>query len=104
MNYFTLLGRLLLIAYSLFMLLFAIGEGITNEGFIHIIPPIIIVSVISIFWKKPVLSAVAVFIMFLISIWFFGSLERLGIFLIVSLPLAIASILFLIGSRVRETA
>lgn len=102
MNYFTLLGRLLLIAYSIFLLLLAIGEGITSGGWVHAILPVVILMIVTILWHNPLWSALATFVLFLCSIWFFKTYEHMGIFLVVSLPLMIGCILFSIGSRVKN--
>jgi hypothetical protein len=104
MNYFTLLGRLLLIVYSIFLLLLSIGEGLTAGGWIHAIQPVSILLVVTILWNNPLWSALATFVIFLASMWFFKTYEQAGVFLIVSVPLAIASILFLIGTKIRNMA
>jgi hypothetical protein len=101
MNYFTLLARLLLLAYGVFLLLIALGEGITEGGFMHALPPLAILIVVTVLWNKPMWSAVAVFILFVVTTLFFNTYEQIGVFLIISLPLALASILFLIGNKVK---
>jgi hypothetical protein len=101
MNYFTLLARLLLLAYGIFLLLVAIGEGITEGNFIYVWPPLIILIVVSVLWKRPMISALAVFILFISTTWYFKTYEEVGIFLAVSFPLAVACILFLIGNRLK---
>jgi hypothetical protein len=103
MNYFTLLARLLLIAYCIFLILLAIGEGISSGGWIHMVQPVIILLVVTILWNNPLLSAVALIVLFFSSVWFFKTYEQIGVFLIVSLPLAIAGILYSIGSKVKDS-
>jgi hypothetical protein len=102
MNYFTLLARLLLIAYSIFLLLLAVGEGIAEGGYIHVVAPAIILLVVTVLWKQPLGSAVAIFIVFLGTTLYFKTYEEIGTFLIVSMPLAMATILFLVGVKVRD--
>lgn len=64
MNYFILLARLFLVAYSAFFLLFAFGEGITGDGLQHVLPPISIVLILIFLWNKFVWSAIATIILF----------------------------------------
>lgn len=99
MNYFILLARLFLVVFSAFFLLFAVGEGITGEGFVHVLPPVCIVLILIFLWDKPGWSAVATLVLFGVSIWFFKTYTALGVFLIVSLPLLVSAILFLFGMK-----
>lgn len=103
MNYFILMARLFLVLYSAFLLLFAVGEGITGEGFPHIVPPMCIVLILVFLWNKPIWSALSTMILFGVSIWFFGTYDDLVPFLIISLPLLVASVLFLFGSKQDKT-
>ena len=99
MNYFILLARLFLVAYSAFLLLFAFGEGITGEGFFHVFPPALIILILIFLWNKPIWSALATIVLFGVSVWFFHTYQELVSFLIISIPLFVASILFLLGSQ-----
>jgi hypothetical protein len=101
MNYYTLLARLLLFAYGVFLLLIALGEGITEGGYPHIFPPLFILIIVTTFWNRPIISALAVFIVFLATTLYFKTYDEISVFLIISLPLAIASILFLLGSKLK---
>jgi hypothetical protein len=99
MNYFILLARLFLVAYASFFLLFAFGEGVTGDGLQHIFPAIFVVLILIFLWNKFILSAVVMGTLFALSIWFFHTYRDLVAFLIISLPLLVASILFLLGTR-----
>jgi membrane protein implicated in regulation of membrane protease activity len=99
MNYPNLLARGLLILYSIFLLLFAFGEGVLKEGYIHAIPAIIILVLMVVFKHRPVLNFLIFLLMSVVSIWFFKTYSSLVDFLIISAPLGIASILFLLGKR-----
>jgi hypothetical protein len=99
MNYFVLLARLFLVAYAAFFLIFAFGEGITGDGLQHIFPPIFVVLILIFLWDKFISSAVVTVVLFALSIWFFHTYNGLVLFLIISLPLLVASILFLLGTR-----
>jgi hypothetical protein len=98
MNYYTLLARLLLLAYGVFLLLIALGEGITEGGFPHVFPPLIILLIVTTFWNRPIISALAVFIA---TTLYFKTYDEISVFLIISLPLAIACILFLLGNKLK---
>jgi hypothetical protein len=95
MNYFILIVRLFLVLYGAFLLLFAVGEGITGEGFPYVLPPMFIILILVFLWNKPIWSAVCTMILFGVSIWFFGTYDDLVPFLIISLPLLVAGILFI---------
>lgn len=99
MNYFILMARLFLVLYSSFHLLFAVGEGITGNGFPHVLPPLLIILILVFLWNKPIWSALSTLILSGASIWFFNTYDDLIPFLIISLPLLVASILFLFGSK-----
>lgn len=99
MNYFILLARLFLVLFSAFFLLFAVGEGITGEGFVHVLPPVCIALILIFLWDKPGWSAVATTLLFGVSIWFFKTYTNPGIFLSISLPLLVSAILFLLGMK-----
>ena len=99
MNYFILLARLFLVAYAGLFLLFAFGEGITSDGLQHIFSPIFIVLILIFLWDKFISSAVVTGVLFALSIWFFHTYNDLVAFLIISLPLLVACILFLLGTR-----
>jgi hypothetical protein len=82
--------------------LLAISEGITTGGFIHIIAPAIILLIVTVLWKQPLGSAVAIFIVFVGCTLYFKTYQETGTFLIISMPLALATILFLISTRIRD--
>lgn len=99
MNYANLLARGLLILYCTFLLLFAFGEGIFKQGYIHAIPAVAILALMIIFQHKPVLSFLVFFCVFLYSVWFFRTYDDVINFLVISAPLLVVSILFLVGKR-----
>ena len=102
MNYPILLARLLLVAYCAFLLLFAVGEGIAEEGFGHLIIPAAIVLVLTVFVNKPLMSALSLLALFALSAWLMETYRSMVPFLIVSVPLAVASFLFFLGLKSRE--
>ena len=97
MNYINLLARGLLILYCVFLLFFGFGENAGTEGFIHIVQAIVILLLLFVLKGKPVLSFIVFIAAFVLSVWFFNSYSDIVLFSIISLPLAIASVLFLIG-------
>jgi len=99
MNYANLLARGLLILYCIFLLLFAFGEGILKEGYMHAIHAVAILVVLVLFNRKPVVSSLTFFFLFVFSIWFFKTYNNAVYFFIVSAPLMMASVLFIIGKR-----
>ena len=102
MNYFTLMARFLLIAYSILLLLLAIGQGITQGGIVHLILPACILIVLTTLWKHPVWSAAALMALCIGSVIFFKTYELVPTFLTISFPLMMASALFLVGSKVKD--
>lgn len=98
MNYPNLLARGLLILYSIFLLLFAFGEGL-SQGYIHAIQAVVILALMVTVQHKAVLSSLVFFCVFLFSVWFFGTYRSISSFLIISAPLLVVSILFLVGRR-----
>lgn len=103
MNYFSLMGRFLLLAYSIFLLLLAIGQGITQKGMFQCIPPIFIIIILISLGKHPVWSALAILGLFIGTIVFFKTYQSIITFFIVSFPLLAAAALLLIGSKLKDT-
>lgn len=101
MNYFNLLARGLLILYCTFLLLFAFGEGILEEGYIHAVPAIVILVLMIALHRKPVLSAIAYLFLFFLSVWFFKTYNDAVYFFTLSAPLLVVSVLFLLGKNMR---
>jgi len=99
MNYANLLARGLLILYCTFLLLFAFGEGILEEGYMHAIPAVAILVLMMLFNRKPVLSSLTFFFMFVFSVWFFKTYSDIIQFFIISAPLIAVSVLFLVGKK-----
>lgn len=95
MNYFLLLARMLAVLYAGFFMLFAFGEGITGYGATHLPAPVIILLVLVVLWEKPVWSAIGFTIAGFLSIIFYDTLTDKAVFLIVTGPLGVISILFL---------
>ncbi|HEU5292447.1 MAG TPA: hypothetical protein VFU05_17490 [Cyclobacteriaceae bacterium] len=99
MNYFNLLARGLLILYGVFLLFFALGEHVAGEGFIHAASAILIFILLAVLKARPVLSSLIFLGFFIFSVWFFKTYHNFISFSIISLPLAIASVLFMMGKR-----
>jgi hypothetical protein len=102
MKYPILLARLLLVSYSIFLLLFSAGDRVNREDFIHILIPVAIVLILIVLVNRAFLSGLAIMVLFLFTIWYFKTWSETLLFLIVSAPLAVASILFFLGIKARE--
>jgi hypothetical protein len=85
----------------MFLLLFAFGEGILGEGYIHAVPAIVILLLMVALHRKPVLSAVVFFFLFVFSVWFFKTYNDAVYFFTLSAPLFVVSVLFLVGKKMR---
>ena len=97
MNYANLLARGLLIPYCIFLLLFAFEEGILEEGYMHALPAVVILAIMVVFKERPLINFFFFLILSLVSIWFFKTYNNFTNFLIISAPLGVASILFLVA-------
>ncbi len=102
MKYPILLARLLLVSYSIFLLLFSTGDRVNREDFVHILIPVAIVLILIVLVNRAFLSGLAIMVLFLFTIWYFKTWSETLLFLIVSAPLAVASILFFLGIKARE--
>lgn len=99
MNYPHLLARGLLILYSAFLLLFAFGEEFLKVGYMHAVPALIILVIMVLFKDKPVISFLSFFLLAVFTTWFLKTYVRLELFLILSAPLLVASVLFLFNRK-----
>lgn len=97
MNYPCLLARTLVILYAGFFLLFALAQGVTERGLQHLVLSAIALVLMITFRNSIILSALAFAAMFAGSVWFFQTHLHPGAFLVVSLPVLVITILFLIG-------
>lgn len=102
MKYPILLARLLLVSYCIFLLLYSAGDRVNKEDFIHILIPMAVVVVLIVLVNRAFLSGLSIMVLFLVTIWYFKTWTDTLLFLIVSAPLAVASILFFLGIKARE--
>lgn len=92
------------ILYILFISMFALdafsGDGSITEkigGFlIHLIPSFVLLFVLGVSWKKPTAGGVLFILLSIIFTLYFGTYESLLNFLIISFPLAVIGLLFII--------
>ena len=99
MNYANLLARGLLILYSIFLLLFAFEEGLLEGGYMHALPALFILAMMVIFKERPLINFMIFLLLSLFTVWFFKTYNNVINFLIISVPLGVAGILFFLGKK-----
>ncbi|MCU0356734.1 MAG: hypothetical protein MUE95_04080 [Cyclobacteriaceae bacterium] len=102
MNIPVVMARFLLVAYCILLLLFAAGRSISEDAYAHLLVPVMILMVLVILADRYVMSSAALLILFGYTVWYFQTWTSPVIFLTVSVPIAVAAVLFLIGTRARE--
>lgn len=94
--------RILLIAYIVFISLFALDVFSENLGFIdfliaafmHMLPTFVLIILLLISWKWDLAGAILFFIIAVVFTFFFNTYEETLPFLFISLPVFVASLLF----------
>jgi hypothetical protein len=89
--------RILVILYIIFITLFAFDESVFSlPWFVHLMPTLILTLILVLTWRKP-LSAGIIFLILGVGFTFvFKTYETWLAFLIISLPLILVGILFLL--------
>ena len=99
--------RVLAIAFILFISLFAL-DSFSNEvplfqsllGFLmHLIPSLILLAILIISWKKPVIGGCVFIISGIALSIFWGTYKEISRFLILTFPLIVTGIMFIIWSH-----
>ena len=93
--------RGLIILYVLFISLFALDatEGIATVGekviaiFMHLLPSLLLLFVLLIVWKRQLIGAILFMVLAIVFTVFFNTYKDLIIFLIISLPLFVISLI-----------
>jgi len=98
------LPRILAILYIAFISLFALdvfGEGYGFWGttlalFMHLIPSFILILCLVLAWKKPIIGGAIFVVLGIIFTLWFRTYQRIEVFLIISLPLFVIGIFFIV--------
>ena len=106
----TSLSRTLAILYIAFISMFALdvfgsGYGIwgtTIALFMHLIPSFILIACLLVAWKRPVIGGELFLAMGVVFTFWFRTYQRLDIFMMISLPLLIIGILFIINGKIKK--
>ena len=89
--------RILAILYIIFITIFAFDESVfTLPWFVHLMPTIILGLILIFTWKKPLTSAIIFLILGFGFTLIFKTYSNWLIFLLISLPLILIGILFLL--------
>ncbi len=89
--------RILAIIYIIFITIFAFNEPVIDlPWFINLMPTTIFIVILSLTWKKPLSSAIIFLILGFGFTLIFKTYSNWLIFLLVSLPLILIGILFLL--------
>lgn len=99
-----ILPRTLAIIYIAFISLFALdvfGEGYGFFGtmlalFMHLIPSFILILCLVLAWKKPIIGGAIFVVLGIIFTLWFRTYQRIEVFLIISLPLFVIGIFFIV--------
>jgi hypothetical protein len=89
--------RILAILYTVFITIFAFNESVIDlPWFVNIMPTIIFIVILSLTWRKPLGAAITFLILGFGFTLVFKTYNNWLIFLIISLPLILMGILFLL--------
>jgi hypothetical protein len=93
----TWIPRILAILYTVFITIFAFNESVIDlPWFVNIMPTIIFIVILALTWKKPLGAAITFLILGFGFTLVFKTYSNWLIFLIISLPLILMGILFLL--------
>ncbi|MFC1960524.1 hypothetical protein ACFLYO_07430 [Chloroflexota bacterium] len=100
------LPRILAIVFSGFLAIFALD--VFSEGysfgetlvalFMHLIPSLMVLVVLGIAWKWPLVGGVLFLALGIFSVFFFNTYQDLITFLLISLPVFVVGLLFLLDA------
>jgi len=101
----TLLSRILAILYIAFISIFALDvfeEGYGFWGtmvalFMHLIPSFLLIAGLVVAWKRPTAGGVIFLVLGIVFTLWFRTYQRIDVFLLVSLPLFVIGLLFIIS-------
>jgi hypothetical protein len=97
MKIITLVPKVLAILYIIFITIFAFDESLfTLPWFVHLMPTILLTLVVILTWRKPLAASIIFLILGFGFTLIFKTYENWIIFLIISLPLILVGILFLL--------
>ncbi len=103
------LPRVIGIIYIMFLLFFTLdafsgdvfsGNALLLEEtmvlIIHLVPSLIILIVLAVSWKLPVIGGILFIALSVVFMYYFGTYEVLSDFFIISFPLAVIGLLFIV--------
>lgn len=100
--------RVLGIVYILFISIFAADVFSEFKGFelvlalfMHLIPSFVLIGLLIWAWKKPFAGGIAWVVLSLIFTIFFKTYQDVIVFLLISVPVLLAGIFFIIGSKAK---
>lgn len=104
------LPRILAIVFILFVSIFALDVFMEDYTlletivalFMHLIPTFVLIAVTILAWKKEFAGGIAFIILGLLFTVFFNTYQELVGFLIISLPVFVIGILFLISHKLNK--
>lgn len=97
------LAKILGCGFAMFVALFAFDMWGQWLGFLmHLIPSFIIIIMLAIAWNKQLIGGILFILFGVVSIFYFHTYKVLMIFSIISLPLFIIGLLFMIYNNIKE--
>ncbi|MFH1404569.1 MAG: hypothetical protein ABIH21_00530 [Patescibacteria group bacterium] len=99
--------RIIIIAIIAFMSLLSFdvfGEGygfpeVLLALFMHLLPQIIMLVILVLAWKKPLIGGIVFICLGVFALYFFRAYEEIISFLIISAPLLISGVLFIVSKK-----
>lgn len=106
----TILPRILAILYIAFISLFALDVFEGGYGFwgtiialfMHLIPSFLLIAGLVVAWKRPTAGGAIFLVLGIIFTLWFRTYQRIDVFLLISLPLLVIGLLFIISGMGKK--
>ncbi len=104
------IARISVIVYAVFLSMFALdifGEGygfweLVVGLFMHLLPSIILVAVILLSWHRERIGGIVFIVLGIVFTFFFKTYQDGVVFLLISFPVLLAGILFIVADKLHE--
>ena len=94
--------RVITLIFIIFISMFAFDEKFISFGFLmHMLPTLLLIGLLIIAWNWATLGGLILLVFGIISIFFFRTYEDPIVFLIVSFPIFVVGILFILSDQVK---
>ena len=108
-NSMTWFPRILGLLYVILIASFALDSFSGDEGLltqtgqfvIHLIPAFVAAGILAVSWRYPLIGGICFMVLGMIFTVYFGTYNKLSNFLIVSMPLFLIGVLFMLTHRKR---